>query len=394
MIKCVFVMCFVLSAVFSQQAFGQLAKWKNTSVKSVLDEKETRHSIHSYFNTCPESPDGKYVLYFSSKTKDAHVGDICLLNRQTKEELVLVEGVVTEDAHRAACQQWAGNGEYVVYHDYKSGIWQVIAVNIKTKVKRVLAQNRQLGFGTPSSMEVPLYGCHWNPKEYRHLEMVNVETKKVSKVVDIKEVLETYGDWIKSTFKTDQVSIFFPVVSPDGNKVFFKIARGSGTDDFRSKKASFRRGKVVYDLQNRKFIKLFEHWGHPAWSPDSTEIIEKGNFTENIFTGKRRNFSVAKKGALKAPSDHPSMSPSGQFFVTDANISKRQYGSPGMWAIVLGECSAESDYLLVHKFMNNKGARSWRVSHPHPIFNAKGNRIYFNVSSDDYTRLFVAELRE
>ncbi|MCM8541974.1 MAG: hypothetical protein NE328_17020, partial [Lentisphaeraceae bacterium] len=105
-------------------------------------------------------------------------------------------------------------------------------------------------------------------------------------------------------------------------------------------------------------------------------------------------FARAKKNSLHAPSDHPSMSPSGQFFVTDASIAKREYGSVGEWAIVLGECHPDSDYLILHKFQNTKGAKSWRKSHPHPIFNALGNRIYFNVSSDDYSRLYVLELNE
>ena len=372
----------------------KLSKWKNAVAKPVVELSEKRHSIHSYFNTCPESPDGKYVLYFSSRTEDAHSGDICIKELKTGIETVLSTGVNVEDAHRAACQQWAGNGEYIVYHDVISGVWQIIAIDIKTKTKTVLIKNRQLGFGIPSSMEIPLYGCHWNPKENRHLEFINIKTKKVSKVLDVKDVIEQYKDWVDSTFKSEDISIFFPIVSPDGKKVFFKMARGSGKDDFRSKKASFRRGKIVYDIEKRKFINKFDLWGHPAWSPDSNEIIEKGNFTVNIYSGKTIRFARAKKNSLHAPSDHPSMSPSGQFFVTDASIAKREYGSAGEWAIVLGECHPDSDYLILHKFQNTKGAKSWRKSHPHPIFNALGNRIYFNVSSDDYSRLYVLELNE
>ena len=47
--------------------------------------------------------------------------------------------------------------------------------------------------------------------------------------------------------------------------------------------------------------------------------------------------------------------------------------------------------IVIHKFVNSHGAKSWRVSHPHPVFSADGKRIYFNVSDGEFTRLFVAE---
>ncbi|MCM8538251.1 MAG: hypothetical protein NE334_20070 [Lentisphaeraceae bacterium] len=394
MIKNIVILFLLSASMFIGAEEKDLSKWKKASVNPVLNLDQKRHSIHTYFNTSPESPDGKYILYFSSKTKDAHSGDICIVNRTTKEETVLATGVTTEDAHRAACQQWAGNGDYIVYHDFVSKVWQIVAIDIRTKTKTVLIKNRQLGFGNPSSFEVPLYGCHWNHNGNPHLETVNIKTTKVTRLIDIKEVLKQYGDWIQTTFGTKDVSIFFPIISPDGKKVFFKVARGSGTENFRSRKASYRSGKLVYDLENKKFINLFKLWGHPAWHPNSEEIIEKGNFTLNIYSGKTKRYAVAKKGKLRTPSDHPSMSPSGNFFVTDANVSKRKYGSPGLWAIILGEAKADSEYLLLHKFQNDKGANSWRHSHPHPVFNAQGNRIYFNVSSDDYTRLYVISLNE
>jgi len=40
------------------------------------------------------------------------------------------------------------------------------------------------------------------------------------------------------------------------------------------------------------------------------------------------------------------------------------------------------------------GAASWRVSHPHPVFSADGQRIYFNKSNGEFTQLFVAERQD
>ena len=49
---------------------------------------------------------------------------------------------------------------------------------------------------------------------------------------------------------------------------------------------------------------------------------------------------------------------------------------------------------LLHRFQNNRGAKSWRVNHPHPVFSADGKRIYFNVNAGDWTQLYVAELAD
>ena len=46
---------------------------------------------------------------------------------------------------------------------------------------------------------------------------------------------------------------------------------------------------------------------------------------------------------------------------------------------------------MLHRFDNTRGSTSWRRSHPHPVFSSDGKRLYFNVSTDRWTRLFVAE---
>jgi hypothetical protein len=47
--------------------------------------------------------------------------------------------------------------------------------------------------------------------------------------------------------------------------------------------------------------------------------------------------------------------------------------------------------VLLDRFHNDGGAKSWRRNHPHPAFSADGRRIYYNVSEGSYTTLMVAE---
>ena len=87
--------------------------------------------------------------------------------------------------------------------------------------------------------------------------------------------------------------------------------------------------------------------------------------------------------------DHPSVSPDGRLIVTDT-IMTSFGGARNEWGIVLADPKG-SGQIVLHHFDNSHGAKSWRVSHPHPVFSADGKRIYFNVSDGEFTRLFVAE---
>lgn len=361
-----------------------LSRWRGgVQIRPVAPE-EARHSIHAYFNVSPESPDGKYVLYYTSATADGETGDIRILERSSGKERTIASDITTEDAHRAACQQWANGGKTVVYHDCRDGRWQVVAVDLGTLRHRVLAKSRQVGFGSAQQAWIPVYGCHWNPGPHRDLELVHVESGEIRKPVTVESVVEEYGDWVQEEFGTTSISIFFPMLSPDGQKVFFKLARPSGLDDFRSKRASYRQGKVVFDLANHRFIRLIDKWGHPAWGWHSKAIFEKGNFVIDVETGR------SKRCAPSSPSNHPSLSPDGKTFVTDADVSRRDFGKPGDWAIIVGD-TTEDRFVVVAQFNETGGAKSWRRPHPHPAFSADGRRIYYNVSEGDWTRLFVAE---
>jgi hypothetical protein len=360
-----------------------LAPWRSgVQVKRVASHAD-RHVIHSYFNTCPESPDGKYVVYFTSQTADGESGDIRILERSTGKETLLATNVTAEDAHRAACQQWSHGGKTVVYHDCRDRRWYVMGVDVASNKTRILAKDRQVAFGSPTSPWVPIYGCHWNPGEHRDLELVNVVTGEIETPLELADVVKTYGKWIEEEFGSTDVSIFFPIISPNNQRVFFKMARPGGGTDFRSKRASYRAGKIVYDLEEQRFIRLFEKWGHPSWLPDSQQILEKGNFAIDVTTGKSR------RCAPSCISNHPSIAPHGRLFVTDADVTKRKYGNPGDWAVAVGSMISD-DFVLLDIFGNTRGAKSWRRSHPHPVFSADGKRIYYNVNEGPWTTLMVA----
>lgn len=362
-----------------------LGAWRSGAAIRDVSPTADRHTIHSYFNTSPESPDGRWVLFYSSATAVGQEGDLRVVERATGQERLLARGLNVEDAHRAACQQWVLHGRAVAFHDVQEGRWSVNIVDLDSGRPQVLARDRQLAFAAPGGALLPVYGCHWNPGEHRDLELIDAASGTIRVAVTAAAVRETYPDWVSEHFGQRPISIFFPVLSPDGHRVFFKIATPGG-GDFRSSKASTRLGLVCFDLEHEKFLFLRSQWGHPAWHPDGRTILEVGHL---LIDSDNQGATRRIAGLPEFSGSHPSVSPDGRLFVTDTQLDKFG-GTKGQWGIVVGSLEGGAS-VIIDRFDNAHGARSWRRSHPHPVFSPDGKRIYYNVSSTAWTRLRVAE---
>jgi len=99
--------------------------WRRCTVREVLPEAAA-HTIHSYYVSSPESPDGRWVLYYASTAESGHEGEVRVVDRVSGATKTIAAKVTVEDAHRAACQQWVSRGKRVVFHDFRDGEWQVV----------------------------------------------------------------------------------------------------------------------------------------------------------------------------------------------------------------------------------------------------------------------------
>jgi len=374
--------------VVDANVVDRLRRWKDAVRISPVSPGE-HHSIHTYYLTCPESPDGRWILYFASKTAESHEGEIRIRERTTGKEKVLARNVRTEDAHRAACQQWICNGSQVAFHNVVDDEWIIEAVDIASGDRRVLARGWQIGFGQPTGNIIPLYGPHWDPEAPRDVVMLDVATGTITKTdLTAKLLKDTYPEWVEKMYGDRPISVFFPVLSPDLSRIMCKCASPAG-GDYRSKKASDRYGVFWYDRDQERFLAMHPKWGHPAWHPDSRHVLEVGGLVFDSDTAKYTR--VANFPKLRG--SHPSFSPDGILFVSDSIASNDVFGGTSNleWGVVVGDPTTGEVVPLCH-FDNSRGARSWRRSHPHPIFSADGQRIYFNQSDGKWTRLHVAAI--
>jgi hypothetical protein len=363
-------------------AASPLGKWQRGVTVSPVSAVEQRHALHAYYTADPEHPQGGQVLIYTSTEREGYAGDIRAVDAASGVERVLARGVTVEDSHRAACQQWVSGGRRVAFHDVRRDEWQVVCLDLETGSERVLARGRQLGWGQPNGDVVPVYGPHWDPTAHRDLDLLNVVTGEQRTVLTAGAVREAYPDLIRETFGDDPVSIFFPALSPDLSRVFFKMATPRG-GHFRSKNASLRALLVCYDLADSRFLFADRRWGHPAWHPDSRTILDVPHVLIDGNTGARRQL----ENVPRLPGSHPSFSPDGSLYVSDVAL-ERLDGAPGEWGIVVVDTRSETA-LLLHRFDDSQGAASWRRCHPHPVFSADGQRIYFCASSTPWSRLMV-----
>jgi hypothetical protein len=369
----------------SSSVADPLALWRGRVRVSPVSSA-AQHSIHAYYTATPESPDGTQILFYASTTPEGHTGSLHLVDRATGRENVLATNIEVEDAHRAACQQWVSGGRRIVFHDVRDGRWVVVALDVPSGQARVLAEDRQLAWGQPDADLVPLYGPHWDPHALRDLELLDVSTGEIRTVLAAAAVRDQYPELIQQEFGDRPISIFFPALSPDLTRVFFKIATPLG-GHFRSTQASHRALLVCYDLARERFLFIDERWGHPAWHPNSRTILDVPHVLIDSETGQRRFLDLPKW-----PGSHPSFSPDGRLSVTDVALDRLDgplHGASGEWGVVVEDLHS-GEHVLVDRFDHTQGARSWRRSHPHPVFGADSSRFYFCTSASTWTRLYLA----
>ena len=120
------------------------------------------------------------------------------------------------------------------------------------------------------------------------------------------------------------------MLSPDLSRVFFKVASPAG-GDYRSKSASTRLGLIVYDLKRSRFLCQLDKWGHPAWHPNSRDILDVAGRVIDSDTGAV--WRIPNYRGFRG--EHPSYGPGGRLFTADAVADGAPFNEPrgaGPWS--------------------------------------------------------------
>lgn len=331
------------------------------------------HTLHAYFNCSPERPDGREVLFYRSRQGDAMRGELVARKRETGEETVLAADLSVEDPHRAALQQWAGNGRRVVYHRPGTEGWEVVVADARTGEALRVVPGRQLGVGNGGEW-VPLCAAPGNPGGFRDVELLNVSSGEIRRAVRAERIRGEHEGWVEERCGTAGISLYFPVLSPDGARVFFKLAVPDGAGGSR------RMGLVVAEIHGEGGCFRWDDWGHPAWHPDSRHIVQPGAIRLDAWTGDSawmEGFDFPRQG-------HPAVGPDGRLLVCDTVTDA---GPPFRWGIFLTDVEAARS-AQIYALQPEPGEGARRSPHPHPVFNATGDAIYLNACDGRFWRLY------
>lgn len=353
---------------YGKDTFDPVAPWKTGVVKRPVSDIPNRHTIHTYYNVPPESPDGRYVLYFTSVTPEGHAGEIRMQERATGKETVLARNLDCEDAHRAACQQWLSGGRRVLFHDMRKGQVVAAVVDTQTLKERVLAKGRMVSRGRPDGDWSPIYGVPFQPGPYTDVELLNVATGEIRTLVTAADVRKAFPGQIQKLYGDRQISTPSGTLSPDGKLIFFKLS--AVADDYKPlppghlkwprKNESDRDGLVCFDIEHSRPLFFRRSWGHSDWRPNSRMFLNIPNVMIDAFTGKETPIP----GLPKFPGQHASISPDGKLFVTDTQIEPFG-GAKGEWGVAVCDIHGGS-WTMLAKFQGGPGGHHLAEKSPAP----------------------------
>ena len=89
----VLLLTLLATPVTADQPAEAIAPWTRNFRVAPLTSTPGRHTGHSYYVANPESPDGKFVLFYASADPSGYVGDVVIVERATGEETVLAHNL-------------------------------------------------------------------------------------------------------------------------------------------------------------------------------------------------------------------------------------------------------------------------------------------------------------
>ena len=331
--------------------------------------------VISYFQQCPESPDGEKAAFTIFHAPDSMEVIVKII---TTGEIKSVAKVKGQHRHSGTHPVWANNetliygspSEYEIYHH-----------NIKTgKVKKY------------SGGQISDYSQVNNKLLYINK---NIEREKVgiyvldfntnnSKCVVSRDEVALLKDEIGTQNPVEYWRLDHPYWSPDGKKINFQIKT------FKDK--SLREHDYIFytdEFGNKiHFIGLKPM--HVQWW-DNNSVFGQDWQDKRDYYMRRYDLKGNMLEEISGPGCHGAVSPNRKWVVTES-----WYGSDPIKVFLYKKGEIEPVKLLFQQPAVVNGIKFWEVrSHIHPAFSRDGKKVYFNgQGSDGKSKVWCYDLSE
>jgi hypothetical protein len=332
-------------------------------------------AVISYFQQCPESPDGKktaFTIFCSPDSMELVVRD------RANGKLTSIAKVKGQHRHSGTHPVWADN-ETLIYGS--STEYEVYRHNIKTGEVRkfrggqisdyseinnkVLLINNNIEFG-----KVGIYV----------LDVKNGDTKCLISRDDIAPLKDDIG----TQNDVEHWRLDHPYWSPDGKKINFQIKTFPG-------KSKSDHDYIFYtDEHAREIHFIGKKPMHVQWW-DNNSVFGHDWFDKKDYHMRRYDLQGNLLEEISGYGCHGAVSPNRNWIVTES-----WYGSDPIKVQLYKKGEIQPTALLFEQAAVVNGKEFWEIrSHIHPAFSRDGQRVYFNAQgSDGKSKVWCYDLSE
>lgn len=367
-----------------------------------LISRGARAAIHSYFDICPESPDGRKIAYFamtgvtatpaassaSGATYPAlYPGEIRVVDRATGGDRSVAAGI-WGNRHVGPRVQWTDNSTASYCMTEGDRAWTIGVSDIGDQQWRLPGALRMANpcrpLGVTSSHESRVMGTIAHDEV---ISLMDFTTGQARNLFDRNAILSVHPMRDLLMIAPEQTNIKHTKWSPDGQRLFWvfhnEVAIKEGKRDLPRLKSL-----MVCDTDGSNLRYVGEFGFHPFWSGDSMSIWA----FERVSGGHPDILAYPIDGgdstvvAQDIPGSHASLSPDGSRLAIDCF----DWPVKGQNAVVVMDTqTGRRTTVAVFHYRSNVPQHGG--CHPHPVWSRDGRRVYFNADETGEPQLYAVE---
>lgn len=349
-----------------------------------------KQAIHFYYDVCPESPNGRRVVFFQFENEAPGDGRVVVANADGSDPRPISEPLPS-DVHSAVRQQWLDD-ETVTYCPNPAGHLKTVVVSLKTGERwempgalRMYCAHNCLGLTTThdfealkSNLDDTVCGMDFRRREIRRL-------------FTLRDALRVHplGDRFEGV---QHVSFMHTKWAPDGTR-FLVLA--SNTNRLSGHKTGQPLpGKPIHSIfvadvdgGNLRYATEEDH--HCVWGADSNHLCY---FRKNP-DGGQDFVSFPLDGTPPVPIMEKMR---GKHATVNRDCTKvladvTHWPEKGRAAIFLYDTRAKAHEVLATMTGRDFTQRDY---HLHPTFSRNEQRVYFNAGENGFRSLFALDLAD